>query len=84
MICPLQRLILLGSRGFLPTRRQPHDDLVDELGNYAERVGREHPLAALLGSALSGYVFFAGSASAHAATALGGPNIPCDGSPFGC
>ena len=41
-------------------------------------------LTALLGSVLSGYVFFAGSASAHAASALGGPNTPCSGGPFSC
>jgi hypothetical protein len=40
-------------------------------------------LATLLGSVLSGYVFFTGSASAHAAsgqTSLG----PCGAGPFWC
>ncbi len=40
-------------------------------------------LATLLGSVLSGYVFFAGSASAQAF--LGSPpQLPCTGGPFSC
>lgn len=38
---------------------------------------------ALLGSVLSGYVFFAGSASAHAFSGPS-PQLACDGGPFPC
>jgi len=40
-------------------------------------------LATLLGSVLSGYVFFAGSAAAHAASGSP-PQFPCVGGPFSC
>jgi hypothetical protein len=40
-------------------------------------------LATLLGSVLSGYVFFAGSAATHAFSGSS-PQLPCSGGPFPC